>query len=84
MYNPESNPEADNYDYLPPKECAIEVYHCYFCKYKNDMRSLIEHHYFFEHEENLKRIEGMELCRRIDLLITNGEKSYDSSVLYQK
>lgn len=62
-------------------ECAIEVYHCSFCKFKESHWDTMQDHYYFNHEQDLKNIPGTSLDRKIDLLMINGEKSFVNSYL---
>lgn len=71
----------NNYKDFAPIECSLEVYHCVFCKFKDSNRSRMEHHYYFNHENELRGIVGASLSRKIDLLITNGDKSFVKSFL---
>ena len=70
------------YANIHPLRCAIEVYHCSFCKFNNDTRTAMENHYYYMHEKELEKIQGGHLSRKIDLLITNGDKSFVKALLY--
>ena len=72
----------DNYKDFAPIETVIEVYHCAFCKFEDDMRSRMENHYYFRHITQLMRIQGSSLGRKIDLLITNGDKTSVKSFVF--
>ncbi len=67
---------------IAPVECVIEVYHCAFCKFEDAMRSRMENHYYFNHAFEIEGFEGSFLSRRIDILITNGEKSFVKSFMF--
>jgi hypothetical protein len=58
-------------------EPNVERYHCEFCNYFETKRSAIEDHYQNNHEKELREIPGSQICRKVDLLITNGSKSYE-------
>lgn len=71
----------DNADSNKLKECVIEVYHCSFCGFKESHWNIMQDHYYFNHEKELKQLPGPRLDRKIDLLIINGEKSFIDSYL---
>src|SRR6188472_2901285 len=84
MQNPDFISKDDDYpsdDKIPPLRCSIEVHQCRFCNFKDDTRSSMEDHYYFKHEKELGKIPGGHLCRKIDLLITNSDKSFVPSLL---
>ena len=60
-------------------ECVIENYVCCFCKYKGSHQDL-ENHYYDIHEEAIRRLPGIHLSRKIDILIINCDKYFKSSL----
>ena len=61
-------------------ECVLEYYHCCFCKYNGSHQDM-EIHYYDCHEEDLEKIPGIYLSRKIELLIINGDKYFVKSIL---
>lgn len=66
----------DNSDSNNLKECVRELYNCSFCDFKELEWNKIRDHYYI-HINELKKIDGNRIDRKIDLLIINGPKSFE-------
>lgn len=62
----------------------VERYHCEFCIFNETIRNVMVDHYYQYHEKELRELSGASTERKIDLLITNGSKSYgDPTIRYR-
>lgn len=64
-------------------ECRVEIYHYYFCDFRESIRPNMEEHYYHRHEKELKYL-GDSMNRKIDRTIINGNKSFIASSLKLK